>query len=153
MKNSDLLHETYSALSANKARSGLTMLGIIIGIVFLYPIFGIYGLAYGVVLGAIMHLVIQLPFVFRSGYFCLDCIKIDWKEIRKTVAISIPRTIIGILPPRCGGPRGQPRQFSALKRVPTRGKPVSIRFLRWFPTHSLGNREHQAPKRRQAFRK
>lgn len=32
MKNSDLLHETYSALSANKARSGLTMLGIIIGI-------------------------------------------------------------------------------------------------------------------------
>ena len=32
MKNGDLLHETYSALSANKARSGLTMLGIIIGI-------------------------------------------------------------------------------------------------------------------------
>lgn len=32
MKNSDLLHETYSALFANKARSGLTMLGIIIGI-------------------------------------------------------------------------------------------------------------------------
>src|ERR1035437_3103224 len=32
MKNSDILHETYSALSANKARSGLTMLGIIIGI-------------------------------------------------------------------------------------------------------------------------
>jgi len=32
MKNSDVLHETYSALSANKARSGLTMLGIIIGI-------------------------------------------------------------------------------------------------------------------------
>jgi putative ABC transport system permease protein len=32
MKNSDLLHETYAALAANKARSGLTMLGIIIGI-------------------------------------------------------------------------------------------------------------------------
>ncbi len=32
MKNADLLHETYSALSANKARSGLTMLGIVIGI-------------------------------------------------------------------------------------------------------------------------
>src|SRR5450759_5503104 len=32
MKNSDLLHETYSALSANKARSLLTMLGIVIGI-------------------------------------------------------------------------------------------------------------------------
>lgn len=32
MKTYDILHETYSSLSANKARSGLTMLGIIIGI-------------------------------------------------------------------------------------------------------------------------
>src|SRR4051812_35714869 len=32
MKIVDLSNETYSALSANKARSGLTMLGIIIGI-------------------------------------------------------------------------------------------------------------------------
>ncbi len=32
MKIQDILHETYSSLSANKARSGLTMLGIIIGI-------------------------------------------------------------------------------------------------------------------------
>jgi len=68
-------------------------LGIIVGIVFLYPIFGIYGLAYGVVFGAIMHLGIQLPFVFRSGFFSLNQIKINWPEIRKTVAISIPRTI------------------------------------------------------------
>lgn len=32
MTTLDILHETYSALSANKVRSGLTMLGIIIGI-------------------------------------------------------------------------------------------------------------------------
>ena len=32
MRNSDLIEETYVALSANKARSGLTMLGIVIGI-------------------------------------------------------------------------------------------------------------------------
>src|ERR1700758_586111 len=32
MTTKDLLHETYSALSANKVRSGLTMLGIVIGI-------------------------------------------------------------------------------------------------------------------------
>ncbi|MDO8594100.1 MAG: ABC transporter permease [bacterium] len=32
MTTSDLLHETYAALSANKVRTGLTMLGIIIGI-------------------------------------------------------------------------------------------------------------------------
>src|SRR3989344_738608 len=32
MKTIDIINETYSALSANKARSGLTMLGIVIGI-------------------------------------------------------------------------------------------------------------------------
>jgi len=32
MTTADLLHETYSALSANKVRSGLTVLGIVIGI-------------------------------------------------------------------------------------------------------------------------
>ena len=33
--------------------------GIIIGVLFLYPIFGIYGLAIGVVFGALMHFLIQ----------------------------------------------------------------------------------------------
>ncbi len=32
MKSKDILHETYISLSANKARSGLTILGIVIGI-------------------------------------------------------------------------------------------------------------------------
>src|SRR3989344_3723460 len=38
--------------------------GIIVGIVFFRPFFGIYGLAYGVVLGAFFHLAIQIPFVW-----------------------------------------------------------------------------------------
>ncbi len=32
MKTNDIIHETYTALSANKVRSGLTILGIVIGI-------------------------------------------------------------------------------------------------------------------------
>jgi len=32
MKTSDILHETSSALLSNKVRTGLTMLGIVIGI-------------------------------------------------------------------------------------------------------------------------
>ena len=32
MTTKDIFHETYSALSANKVRSGLTILGIVIGI-------------------------------------------------------------------------------------------------------------------------
>jgi len=33
--------------------------GIIIGIVLFYPIFGVYGLGYGVVLGAFLNLIIK----------------------------------------------------------------------------------------------
>jgi putative peptidoglycan lipid II flippase len=42
-------------------------IGIIGGLLFLYPIFGVAGLALGVVVGAILHVCIQLPFIFRSG--------------------------------------------------------------------------------------
>lgn len=43
-------------------------LGIIIGIIFLSRSFGIMGVAYGVVLGALMHVIIQLPQVFSLGF-------------------------------------------------------------------------------------
>jgi len=68
-------------------------LGIIGGVVFLYPIFGIYGLAYGVVIGAFMHLAIQLPFVFASGLFKPWPPCFDFSLIKKVVIVSVPRTI------------------------------------------------------------
>ncbi|NMB92280.1 MAG: murein biosynthesis integral membrane protein MurJ [Parcubacteria group bacterium] len=43
-------------------------LGIIIGIIFLVPLFGLKGLAYGVVFGAFLHLFIQVPALWRLGY-------------------------------------------------------------------------------------
>ena len=56
--------------------------GIIIGVLFLYPLWGIAGLAYGVVLGAVLHLCIQLPIVLQSPIrpqfslvFSLDTLK------------------------------------------------------------------------------
>lgn len=67
--------------------------GIIIGIVFLYPILGLNGLILGVVLGAFMHLVIQVPFIFNKGIFPHIKFNIDWKSIKKVVLISLPRTI------------------------------------------------------------
>jgi putative peptidoglycan lipid II flippase len=42
--------------------------GIIVGIVVLYPRYQILGLAYGVVLGAAMHCLIQLPAVLHTGF-------------------------------------------------------------------------------------
>lgn len=43
-------------------------LGIIIGIVFLSAPFGIFGPAYGVVLGSILHLLIQIPLVKKLQF-------------------------------------------------------------------------------------
>lgn len=43
-------------------------LGIIIGIVGLVPLLGPVGLAWGVALGALLHVVVQYPAVFDAGY-------------------------------------------------------------------------------------
>jgi len=42
-------------------------LGIIIGIIFFVPFFGLKGLAFGVVLGACFHLLVQLPSLLKIG--------------------------------------------------------------------------------------
>ncbi len=68
-------------------------LGIIFGIVFLRPIFGLAGLAYGVILGAVLHLAIQLPVLIRHGFVPKFTTRISWKEIKSVVSVSVPRTI------------------------------------------------------------
>lgn len=68
-------------------------LGIISGIVFLYPIFGLYGLALGVILGAFLHMLIQIPTVARAGVSLKFLRKIDWKDIYSIVKVSLPRTL------------------------------------------------------------
>ena len=68
-------------------------IGIILGVAFFYPVFGIYGLAYGVVLGAFMHLFIQVPFVIESKLFRMFPSNFDFSLVKKVFLISIPRTI------------------------------------------------------------
>ena len=48
--------------------SALFNLGIILGILFLSPVFGIFSAAYGVILGALIFVLIQLPFVKKIGF-------------------------------------------------------------------------------------
>ena len=68
-------------------------LGIIIGIVFLVPRFGLVGLAWGVVLGGIMHLSIQLPALFFSGFRYKA--SFDYKDpgVVKTIKLMVPRSL------------------------------------------------------------
>lgn len=43
-------------------------LGVIIGIYFLVPIVGIWGAAYGVIVGAVLHIMVQAPLVSKLGF-------------------------------------------------------------------------------------
>lgn len=66
--------------------------GIIAGILWLSPTMGIYGPTLGVVLGSILHLLIQYPLIRKLGY--IPRINLDFrnKGIRKIGKLMIPRT-------------------------------------------------------------
>jgi len=67
--------------------------GIIIGVLFFYPIYGILGLGVGVVLGALLHLAIQLPFIFSSGFIPHFSLRGSGADIKRVVLLSLPRTL------------------------------------------------------------
>ena len=67
--------------------------GSLIGIIFLYPLYGVYGMAIGVIIGALMHLLIQVPTVVRHGFFPRFTSRIAWKEIWNVIKLSAPRTL------------------------------------------------------------
>lgn len=66
-------------------------IGIIIGIVWLHPIFSLAGLAWGVVLGAAMHLLVQLPEAYKHGYHYQVTLKFS-QELKKILWLMLPRT-------------------------------------------------------------
>lgn len=68
-------------------------IGIILGIVFLYPLFGLFGLGLGVVLGAFFHFAIQIPFVIGQKMLPRLRFSLSFGFIKKIVYTSIPRTI------------------------------------------------------------
>jgi len=68
-------------------------LGIIVGVLFLYPSFGMAGLAYGVILGALLHLLILFPTVIRKGFFPHFKLSISWEVLWKVIRHSIPRAL------------------------------------------------------------
>ncbi|MDO8495714.1 MAG: murein biosynthesis integral membrane protein MurJ [bacterium] len=67
-------------------------LGIIIGAVWLEPKFGPLGLAEGVVLGALLHFLIQLPSIWKIGFRWQGVLHWGDKGLRKVVQLALPRT-------------------------------------------------------------
>jgi putative peptidoglycan lipid II flippase len=68
-------------------------IGIIVGIVVFYPHVGIVGLAYGVVLGAALHLLAQIPLARQSGTAPRITHRFEWGTISAVLRISIPRAL------------------------------------------------------------
>lgn len=66
--------------------------GIIIGIIFLSPSQGLYGAVYGVVIGAILFLAVQIPLVYSLGYRHLFVIDHKDKDVRTIGKLMLPRT-------------------------------------------------------------
>jgi len=67
--------------------------GIIIGALVFYPVFGIAGLALGVVLGALLHVGIQLPSIMADNYLLRWPRFLEPRALLSTAAVSIPRAL------------------------------------------------------------
>ncbi len=68
-------------------------IGIIVGAVVLYPRLGLPGLVYGVVLGALLHVIIQWPLVRSSSLSFGVARSFNMKLLREIALVAIPRAI------------------------------------------------------------
>jgi putative peptidoglycan lipid II flippase len=72
-------------------------LGIIIGIVTLSPYVGIFSAAYGVILGAFIFVLVQLPFVRKVGFSFKPTFSLKTSGVMEVLKLMWPRTLsIGI---------------------------------------------------------
>lgn len=73
-------------------------IGQIAGAIFLVPRFGIYGLVYGVILGAALHLLIQIPALFRYGFKWTPALDLRHTGLIEALKLLGPRllTMFGI---------------------------------------------------------
>lgn len=68
-------------------------IGIIFGILALYPILGPIGLAWGVVLGAFLHLLVQIPGFAKTGFRFRLTFGSRRAGVRRVLKAMIPRAI------------------------------------------------------------
>ena len=66
---------------------------IIVGAAFLAPKYGVIGVIYSVVVGAFLHLLIQLVPVVKLGFRWRPIISFTEKPIKRIIRLMIPRTI------------------------------------------------------------
>ena len=67
-------------------------LGIILGIVFLAPYSGVLGVAVGVIIGAFLHLAVQVPSAIFSGFKYQPIFDLKAPGLKRVLFLMIPRT-------------------------------------------------------------
>jgi putative peptidoglycan lipid II flippase len=67
--------------------------GMILGILFLAPALGIFGLAWGVVLGAALHLLVQVPLLRRQHGLYTATLGLDQPDVREVGRLMGPRLL------------------------------------------------------------
>lgn len=68
-------------------------LGILIGIVGLRQWWGMQGVVYGVIIGAFLYFLIQIPTIVALGKVPRLTTNIDWAIVRRVMKLSLPRTL------------------------------------------------------------
>jgi putative peptidoglycan lipid II flippase len=86
------LTQTYKRFLIYSLSPILYNIGIIIGIIFLYPIWGLTGLIFGVIIGAFFHFAIQIPFILEHNLLPRPTLRNNFAEIKKVLLVSVPRT-------------------------------------------------------------
>lgn len=66
--------------------------GIIIGVILLAPTMGLYAAVWGVVIGAVLFLLIQLPLLFKLGYHHKYEIHHKHEGTREVIKLMLPRS-------------------------------------------------------------
>lgn len=83
-------HQRYALYAASPLVYNLS---IIVGILAFYPVWGLTGLAWGVVLGAALHAAIQLPAILSDGFFSRLPRLHDARVLLSTALLSLPRAL------------------------------------------------------------
>ncbi|MBY0328797.1 hypothetical protein K2Q02_01750 [Patescibacteria group bacterium] len=67
--------------------------GILLGVVVLLPLIGVLGVVLGVIFGAVLYLIVQLPTLITLGKIPAFTRSIDFKVIKEVMILSVPRTL------------------------------------------------------------
>jgi putative peptidoglycan lipid II flippase len=87
------LTQAYNRFAVYALAPLLYNIGIILGIIVLGDKYGAEGVAVGVVIGALMHMLIQIPFAVKTGLFPRAKARVKFSIIQSVVRLSVPRTL------------------------------------------------------------